>query len=546
MNNSEILIGAVKGPGEKSNEYVFITKDNTNTKIGEFVYYNTELNQDIIGTITDKKIIRSYPESFMADPNIRPQDIASLIGCEITSSELFEVTVSIYGYFDKNLNCFINPRIAPNTGNQVFLVDNVSLSKIINSKSQGEIGSAYIGNLLTREDENVPVILNIKDLVSTHLAILASTGSGKSYTAGVLIEELMKPYNRAAVLIVDPHNEYDTLKSIETIEAFKADNYKPKIEIYPPDRVKIRISNLSEGDIKYLLPELSEKMAFYLSQAYRNVASGNSNQWNLVDLKSALIAMEEDNPEASSTLEALRWRLDSRIGNSKIFSNTKHITLDKIFAPGQCTVLQLGEIDQKEQQIIVSTLLRRINQARINTHKGLIEDIHNEFYIPYPVFILIEEAHKFAPANAPSVSINILKNILSEGRKFGVGVGLITQRPGKLDSDVLSQCMTQMIMKIINPVDQSTIAKSVESAGKELLDELTKLTRGQAIISGSAINSTVLCNVRKRITEHGGETIDAPNSWINFFDPVKTKERKMDKSFLRKEDTSEKFDNFSI
>ena len=76
-------------------------------------------------------------------------------------------------------------------------------------------GSAHVGSLLTREAGEVPVVLSIKDVVSTHLAILASTGSGKSYTAGVLVEELMRPYNRAAVLIVDPHGEYDTMRSIE-------------------------------------------------------------------------------------------------------------------------------------------------------------------------------------------------------------------------------------------------------------------------------------------------------------------------------------------
>ncbi|MBK8149135.1 MAG: ATP-binding protein [Acidobacteria bacterium] len=60
--------------------------------------------------------------------------------------------------------------------------------------------------------------------------------------------------------------------------------------------------------------------------------------------------------------------------------------------------------------------------------------------VGYPVFTLLEEAHRFAPAGASVVSTNILKQILSEGRKFGVGIGLITQRPGKLDQDVLSQC----------------------------------------------------------------------------------------------------------
>ncbi|MEJ7708828.1 MAG: ATP-binding protein [Pyrinomonadaceae bacterium] len=108
------------------------------------------------------------------------------------------------------------------------------------------------------------------------------------------------------------------------------------------------------------------------------------------------------------------------------------------------------------------------------------------------------------------MSTNILKQILSEGRKFSVGIGLITQRPDKLDQDVLSQCMTQIIMRIVNPIDQDTVAKSVESAGRQMLSELPALTKGQAVISGVGVNTPVMCRVRERLTRHAGETFDAP------------------------------------
>jgi uncharacterized protein len=110
----------------------------------------------------------------------------------------------------------------------------------------------------------------------------------------------------------------------------------------------------------------------------------------------------------------------------------------------------------------------------------------------------------------------VLKQILSEGRKFGVGIGLITQRPGKLDQDVLSQCMTQVIMRIVNPFDQQTVAQSVEGAGRAMLAELPALTKGQAIISGVGVNTPVMCRIRRRITAHGGETFDAPAEWMKW------------------------------
>jgi len=115
------------------------------------------------------------------------------------------------------------------------------------------------------------------------------------------------------------------------------------------------------------------------------------------------------------------------------------------------------------------------------------------------------------------VTTRVLKQVLAEGRKFGVGVGLISQRPGKLDADVLSQCQTQCIMRIVNEVDQKTVATSVESVGHELLRNLPALSKGQVIIAGSAVNTPVLCRVRSRVTKHGGESHDAPAQWRKYF-----------------------------
>jgi len=213
----------------------------------------------------------------------------------------------------------------------------------------------------------------------------------------------------------------------------------------------------------------------------------------------------------------LLWRLKGALGNSHIFHDFENLELNELFRPGQCTIIQLNEIDRREQQVIVATLLRRVYQARMDTAKGKLER-GDPSHLPYPVFCLLEEAHNYAPANADAVSSDVLKTILSEGRKFGVGIGLITQRPGKLDSDVLSQCMTQCIMRITNPIDQNRIAESVESVGRDLLKELPSLSKGQVIVSGASVNTPVLVRVRRRITQHGGQDLDAPAEWLKWFE----------------------------
>jgi DNA helicase HerA-like ATPase len=186
--------------------------------------------------------------------------------------------------------------------------------------------------------------------------------------------------------------------------------------------------------------------------------------------------------------------------------------------------LQLNDIDERDQQVVVATLLRRLYQARMDTERGKVHS--GEYYLPYPVFVLLEEAHHFAPGGTEVVSTSILKQVLAEGRKFGIGVGLISQRPGKLNADVLSQCQTQCIMRIVNEIDQKSVAAAIEGVGRDLLNNLPALSKGQVIVAGAAVNTPVICRVRSRFTKHGGESKDAPDMWQNYFSPEAQESRR--------------------
>lgn len=534
------VIGTVKGPGEGGNQYVFITADNRYVRIGEFVYYEVrEIVSDlskpslqILGKISDRCLIDHLPDRIFADTEISPEAIAALIGFTYANPEIYEVTVDVIGYFDKALG-FMNPRKSPDPGAKVFLADDDMLRRVLNKKQPGQIGAAHLGSLLLRDLGSVPIALDVKELVSTHMAILAGTGSGKSYTAGVLVEELLLPHNRAAVLIFDPHGEYSTLSDMRGHPAFQGeDGYTPKVKVLSPEEIRIRVSSLDYADILTLLPEMSDRQKSILSKAFALVRKHRAGEyrWGVQDLIAAVYEAdrqtdEEGNEKAGSSAPALEWKLE-RMDRSPYFHTFQHLAPKDLFEPGQVTVLQMNEINQEEQQVICAAVLRQANQARMNTLKELITP-EDESYLPYPIFVLIEEAHRFAPANEPSRCKAVLRTILSEGRKFGLGVGLITQRPGKLDSDVLSQCMSQFIMRIVNPVDQESLKYGVEAAGRDLLKELPALTKGQIIISGNCVNTPVLCKVRQRLTQHGGETLDAPALWQTYFQTHRVREREI-------------------
>jgi DNA helicase HerA-like ATPase len=523
-----LAIGTAKGPGPNPHEFLFISPDEArHCKVGEFVYYvldDAGVERDVLGRVVKRAPVRLFPDSFMASPDVSPAEIAAAVGYVDDENELFEITVAVMGYFDPGLNSFVNPRVLPRSGSRVYLAPDDLLAGVLSKRRAGEAGSAQVGWLLSRKTGEVGVVLDVNELTSTHFSIIAGTGSGKSYLAGVTVEELMMPANKAAVLIADPHGEYDTLIEMQNDPRFVARGYRPRVKVFKPHQVKVRMSSLRLDDLRYLLNSLGERSEWILNESFRRMqrrgGSAYDGGWTLTDLYNAIADFGDEHGgedgEYSSSIHALRWRLERRFDHSPTFDDTKHLDLAQLFQPGQCTVLQLNEISQQDQQVVVATLLRRLLHARMETERGSAVE-GDETYLPYPAFVLLEEAHHFAPASADVVSSGIVKQVLSEGRKFGVGMGLISQRPGKLDADALSQCMTHFIMRIVNPVDQNSIAGAVESVGRDLLDELSSLSKGQVVIAGSALNTPVLCQTRTRFTSHGGVSVDAVAAWDRYF-----------------------------
>jgi hypothetical protein len=347
--------------------------------------------------------------------------VAALIGYAEREYELFEVGVVVLGYYDQTLGDFVNPRLPPRAGTPIYVADDKMLAQVLSKRTAGQTGAAHIGSLLSRPVGEVPIAVDLRAVTSTHLAIIASTGAGKSYLAGVLIEELMMPRNRAATLIVDPHGEYDTLvqmqePALSTVKGqdvfAAADDYRPQVEIIRPEDVKVRTSSLTLGDLRCLLPEMSERMHYVLGRAYGLAGRKYGEKWTLAQFRIAVreAEMQMSGKGESSvdeqveellqendfgTAGAVIWRINSRLENSAIFNDFESLPLARLFRPGQCTVLQLNEVDQREQQVVVATLLRRLLHARMQTEKRLAVE-GDEAYLPYPAFVLVEEAHNFA------------------------------------------------------------------------------------------------------------------------------------------------------
>ena len=104
--------------------------------------------------------------------------------------------------------------------------------------------------------------------------------------------------------------------------------------------------------------------------------------------------------------------------------------------------------------------------------------------------------------------LEIIEKIASEGRKFGIFLLVVTQRPGKISSNVLSQCNSQIIMRLTNPDDMSAVRRSSEGLSEDLFNDLPGLNKGEAVVVGELTKIPTMIKISGRTSGEGGSDID--------------------------------------
>ena len=391
------------------------------------------------------------------------------------------------------------PRRAVVPGNPVYIAPRDLLAKFFSYP--GEEG-LYIGNLISRPD--VPVYLTIKGF-RRHLAILAQTGAGKSYTAGVLIEELLN--KGATIVVIDPHADYVFLsqtseggryEKADRITVFRnpgsTGRYNER-DVRNLRRYEVKFADLDAEDI-FEIAGISEKWVHIRNAIAKALERLRHRERDYLpkDLLSELEVMaSEESPIAQSAQSAIKHlQILLRL---PVFGRTS-VSLKDILKPEHVSVIDLSGLSDRSMDYIVAKLLRDIYR-----------EVRNGNW-PYPVFLFIEEAHKFIPSSKKTYSSEIINTLAAEGRKFGIFLVLISQRPFKVNSDSLSQCNSQIIMKITNPKDQSAVQDASERLSHDLMQDLPGLNVGEGIIVGEMTRVPVMVRVRRRRTREGGADID--------------------------------------
>jgi len=359
-----------------------------------------------------------------------------------------------------------------------------------------------IGSLIGRREVDVSIKSNA--LVARHMAILAMTGGGKTVASRRIIKELLNA--NYPLLILDPHGDY--LGFWEKKELFPNNQIKlfypylnvtennrdlisflvremtqgftePQKDVFGKALESIKINENEAIEVSQFIERLLQELTSN-KQDYKVRSSGTipAVRRGLRFVKKQMVAMQASN-------EALRFRL-------KDFPFEKMpdpiSAPDKFIAPGRASIVYLGGYDHLTQSTIVALILKNLFEVRASMRNT----------IP-PFLAVIEEAHNFIPSRgegqSDTPSVEIIRKVITEGRKFGTGLLLISQRPSRLDETTLSQCNTFLIFRLVNPRDQSFVEKVMENLTKSDSRLLPGFGPGQGIVSGQAVRFPLIVQV---------------------------------------------------
>jgi len=373
-----------------------------------------------------------------------------------------------------------------------------------------------VGSLITRD--SVPVLLDPNGL-RRHLAVIAQTGAGKSYLVGKVLESLLDL--GGTILVFDPNSDYVQMRKshAEKDKAYavaEKTDLAERIDVYRipglqgrrytdelvghSEDFTVKFSTLEADEVSELagVPSSAANIRRCISEACKKLQKEGVD-YRPAELKErlALVAAMDGDPD-------MRTGASRAVKYIEILENYtiwgfKDVNVEHLIRPRHMATIDLAGADKNVSAYVVDRALRGI-WARATTGQ-----------LVHPVFVVLEEAHNLVPADRErreSLSSRIINTIASEGRKFKVFLIVITQRPSKIHQDTLSQCGSQLIMRLTNPDDQIAVQKASEAISSDLLRDLPALDQGEAVVLGTLTRVPAMIRVGARRSAEGGSDVD--------------------------------------
>jgi len=389
--------------------------------------------------------------------------------------------------------------------------------------------------------ESIDVVLDASAFFGRHVAILGQSGSGKSWSVTSLIQSALKAMPNAHMILLDLHGEYGQ----------RANDPKSH-EVFPKDVV--RCLDADELEIPYWLLSFAELVDLLIDMDDLNASV------QIAYLRGAVLELKR---QANAHLKLGHITVDTPIFFSLPDLLVRFKTVNEQTAGfGKETTALFGKFDQ-----LLVKLQSRMNDTRYDfllkpskrNSSETLTDLMKDFVglgvprakitiidlsaVPYdlhptvtsqigrlafefnywnprcrefPIFLICEEAHSYIPrenSEHNKQTRRAMERIAKTGRKYGVGLCVVSQRPHELSETVLSQCSTFVCLRISNPDDQVYVRQLVPESARGMLDALPSLARGEAIVLGEAVPLPIRLQITMPAPPPNSSNIDYSGEW---------------------------------
>jgi len=477
--------------------------------INKSIIRNGQLHMAQIGTILKILTSKSIVVAMVSSLRIGATDDEGLgDGCLANLNIMGEITTNVT---TKETKFFRGVRSFPVLNEAIYNMSPDELRLIFNKEKSPCI---EVGRL--QQDNSIVAKVRTNDLLSKHFAILGSTGSGKSCTVALVLQAILKENNMAHVVLFDPHNEYsksfgnmaevisnDTLDIpiwmfdfVETTELLTSD-----IEDHAREEtdvlydVLLKAKRLYDRAMKKGDTSAQTKMDDVIADLQRatHITLDSPVPYRVRDVLK-LLDHEMGRLENNSNLgpyKRLKRRIQMLMTDPRyqfIFRNqASPLPIDnlvgRIFripvAGKPISILDFSGIPSEALNVVVSVVARLAFELATWSERRL------------PVLLVCEEAHRYIPADKSlgfHSTRRIIGRIAKEGRKYGVSLGIISQRPSELEASTLSQCSTIFSMRLSNELDQNFVRAAVPDGAAELLSFLPSLGTAETMVFGESVN----------------------------------------------------------
>ncbi len=379
-----------------------------------------------------------------------------------------------------------------NVGNGVYRASKETLSAVMKKNFSGKEMETpiEIGNLEGNSD--IAVFIDLEEIITKHMAVLGTTGSGKSHFTKLFIKRAVETENPPEVFILDPHGEYKQGLIDMGVDPKLIKEVKISDTLFPiyPEEVEELIKELGYGQL--------------ISGNNKTVRKNRNTivRWVKPDIGSSGFK--------TGNLKELLSQIEDENGNNPLTSDTYVTrTLTGKWEKQEKVIKDLRELlnpNEEEKPLIFILNLKEITdpQTRVNLAGLFMQELffknRNE---TKRRLLILEEAHNFAPeksygdvsADKKNLALNAARKIAAEGRKFNLGIVVITQRPAQVSKYVLAQTNTQAMFRIINVNDLQAVETFVEFAGRDITSLLPTLQTGSGVISDLAVPFPVLTKI---------------------------------------------------